>query len=235
LLAGNSAALTPAAADKPYFNEARIRAAQNTANAPAEPQKKIELLGHCLADFPRRNEARVPLFLAAASMRSDEFALAVLEPLLPAQFLGRHTSGAGAQNEAEAEPIVRSENEQDSSTEAISTASAGVALSRTQPAQVAETIGDAMTRLDRRADAVSYFEIARRSENSLAARRRLAHKIAAARAELRIQRENAARQPLLHEALEQDRVVRPRLLDRAAPPPKAAAGKADSKQGGRKP
>jgi hypothetical protein len=42
---------------------------------------------------------------------------------------------------------------------------------------------------------------------------------------LRIQRENAARQPLLHEALEQDRVVHPRLLARAtAVSPSASKG-----------
>ena len=37
------------------------------------------------------------------------------------------------------------------------------------------------------------------------------------------QRLNAARQPILHEALEQDRLVRPRLLARSAPPAKASA------------
>jgi len=89
-----------------------------------------------------------------------------------------------------------------------------------------------MMRLDRRADAISYFEIARRSENSLPARKKLAQEIAAAQAELRIQRQNAARQPLLHEALEQDRVVRPRLVARAAPAPKEARVKAGFKQGG---
>jgi hypothetical protein len=70
--------------------------------------------------------------------------------------------------------------------------------------------------------------------NSPAARKQLDQKIAAAQAELRIQRQNAARQPLLHEALEQDRVVRPRLRARAAPAPEAAAVKAGLKQGGMK-
>ena len=240
LLAGNPAAITAAAADKPYFYSARIQAAQNTTEATA----KIQLLSHCLIDFPRRNEARVPLFLAAASSRSDEFALAVLEPLLQAQFLGQHISGVAAENEAQnhaeaedeaaAELIIASNgDEEDNSTELASAAVAGVALSRTQRAQVADTIGDVMMRVGRLGDAVSYFEIARRSEKLPAARQQLARKIAAAKTELRIKLQNAARQPLLHEALEQDRVVRPSLVARAAPAPKATI-KAGPKQAGLK-
>ncbi|MGA7557362.1 MAG: hypothetical protein WBW12_00460 [Terriglobales bacterium] len=236
LLAGNPA-ISATAADKMYFYAARIQAAQSTTNA----QTKIQLLSHCLIDFPRRHEARVPLFLAAASLRSDEFALAILEPLLQKQFLGRHISGTIVENETQteaedaAEPIVSSDgDEEGNGTESTSTAIAGVALSRAQRAQVAETIADTMMRLDRLGDAVSYFEIARRSENVAAARQQLAHKIVAAKAELRMQHQNAARQPLLHEALEQDRVVRPRLVARAGPAPKAASKQAGSKQGGSK-
>jgi predicted Zn-dependent protease len=64
LLAGNPAAIPATAADKLYFYEARIKAAQNTADS----QTKIQLLSHCVIDFPRRDEARVPLFEAAASL-----------------------------------------------------------------------------------------------------------------------------------------------------------------------
>ena len=231
LLAGNSTALSPVAADKFYFYEARIRAAQNTADAPT----KIRLLSHCVIDFPRRNEARVPLFLAAASMQSDEFAIAVLDPLLQKQFLGGRVSRAGSEDQAEDEQVVSSDTgEEDNGTEPISTATAASGLSRAQQAQVAQAIGDTMSRLNRLEDAVSYFEIARRSGNLQGTRKRLNHKIIAAKAALRIQRQNAARQPLLHEALEQDRVVRPRLVARAAPAPKAAVLKPGMAQGGRK-
>jgi hypothetical protein len=109
-----------------------------------------------------------------------------------------------------------------------------MALSRAQRAQVADTIGDTMMRVGRLGDAVSYFDIARRSENVAATRQRLSHKIATAKAELRMEQQNAARQPLLHEALEQDRLVRPRLVARAALAPKAGSKQASSKQGGSK-
>src|SRR5208282_642494 len=46
LLAGNPAAISPAAADKFYFYEARIKAAQNAADS----QTKLQLLSHCVND-----------------------------------------------------------------------------------------------------------------------------------------------------------------------------------------
>jgi hypothetical protein len=66
-------------------------------------------------------------------------------------------------------------------------------------------------------------------------RKTLLHKIAEAKDVLRIQQQNAARQPLLHEPLEQDRVVRPQLLARAASAPKAAAALTGVTPGGVKP
>ena len=77
-------------------------------------------------------------------------------------------------------------------------------------------------------------KIARRSQTSSAARKDLAHQIADLKAALRIQHQNAARQPLLHEALEQDRIVRPRLLARAAPASKTVS-KTVTAKGGVKP
>jgi predicted Zn-dependent protease len=214
LLAGNLTGIPAAAADKFYFYEARIKAAQNTA----ESQTKIRLLSHCVIDSPRRDEARVPLFDAAASQRSDEFAVGVLEPLLQTQFLGRHVSAA------EEEQIVSSDTaEEDNNEDSTTPASAAITLSRARQAQTAQMIGDTMMRLDRLADALSYFEVARRLADSQAARKELKRKIADAKATLRLRHQNAARQPLLHEALEQDRTVRPRLMAGASFAPKATA------------
>ncbi len=83
LLAGSLAAITATAADKFYFYDARILAAQNVT----DPQAKIQLLSHCIIDFPRRDEARVPLFKAAVTAHSDEYAVAVIEPLFQTRFL----------------------------------------------------------------------------------------------------------------------------------------------------
>ncbi len=232
LLAGNAAPISPAAADKFYFYEARIQAAQNATDS----QTKLQLLSHCVIDFPRRDEARVPLFQAAASMQSDEFAIGVLGPLLHSQFLG---STARSTPDFEEEQIISSGvgSDDEAGTEGDDSnipVTPSPRLSRAQQAQVAQMIGETMARLNRLPDAVSYFEIARRSQTSPAARKDLARKITDLKAALRIQHQNAARQPLLHEALEQDRIVRPRLLARAAPAPKAIS-KTVTTKGGVKP
>ncbi len=220
LLAANPGAISPTAADKFYFYEARIKAAQNAADS----QTKLQLLSHCVIDFPRRDEARIPLFEAAASLRSNEFALGVLEPLLHAQFLG---GTAPSDAYSEEEQIISSDNNEENESQDTNTpVTPSSRFSRAQQAQVAQMIGETMARLNRLSEAVSYFEIARRSHSSPAARKDLARRIADLKAALRIEQQNAARQPLLHEALEQDRIIRPRLLARAAPAPKAATAKA---------
>jgi len=216
LLAGNPTAVPASAADQSYFYDARIKAAQNAADT----QTRVQLLSHCASDFPRRDEARIPLFQAAVSAQSNEFAVAVLEPLLQMQFLHNHASGTGTEEE---EIISSDSDEEDNSGEPSIPATAGLRLSRAQHAQVARMIGDTMIHLNRFPDAVPYFDAARRLESSAPTRRELARKLAELRATLRIQTQNAARQPLLHEALEQDRVVRPRLLARTAVPNAAAA------------
>jgi predicted Zn-dependent protease len=223
LLAEYHENIPPAAADKFYFYEARVKAAQNAA----DPQTKLQLLSHCVIDLPRRDEARVPLFQAAASMHSDEFAIAMLDPLLRTQFLG---SAARPTQNSEDDQIIGSGDEEGTENDDSGmgvTPSPG--LSRAQQAQLAQMIGETMARLNRLSDAVSYFEIARRFRTSPAARKDLAHKIADLKTTLRIQLQNAARQPLLHEALEQDRIVRPRLLARAAPVPKMGTTKGGAK------
>jgi len=224
LLAGATAAIIPTAADKFYFYDARIRAAQNVSDAKI----KIQLLSHCVIDFPRRDEVRIPLFQAAATAQSNEFALGVMEPLFQTQFSRTYVPEGGAAG-AEEEQIISSGEEEDASDES-STPATAANLSRTQQAQVAQMIGDTMVRLSRFAEAVSYYQTARRLESAPTIRKTLYRKIADAKASLRVQQQNAARQPILHEPLEQDRVVRPQLIARVTPAPKAAASKGGVKQ-----
>jgi hypothetical protein len=224
LLAGDPAAITPAAADKFYFYAVRLKAAQKAPDTPA----KLRLLSHCTIDFPRRDEARVPLFQAAAAANANEYAVGVMEPLFQAQFLRSPAAVTGNDNEEEQ---IASSEEEDSANDADAPASAAMKLSRAQQAEVAQMLGDTMSRLNRLDDAVAYYESARRVESSPAIRQVLLRKIAEAKATLRIQHQNAARQPLLHEPLEQDRVVRPQLA-RSNPAPRGAAVQAGVKPGG---
>ncbi len=211
LLASGTDALTVASADKFYFYEARVQAAAKSGDV----QTKVQLLSHCVIDFPRRDTARVPFFQAAIEVPSDDYALGILEPLFRTQFLHNYQASESEESEiVSSDDVEEDENGDESGIQTGTMAP----LSRAQQAQVAQQIGDTMYRVSRYADALSFYQTARKLENSQHAREVLSGKIAEMKEKLRIQRENSARQPLLHEALEQDRVVHPRILARSAPP-----------------
>ena len=207
-LLANPSTITPAAADKFYFYEARLRAAQNASDL----QAKIQLLSHCVIDFPRREEARFPLFEAQVNAKTYERALGTLDPGLLSRFRGNRRPETGVDEE-----ILTSDDHEQEGAETLAAPALELVLSRAQQARFAEVIGETMVQLDRLDESLPYLQTARKFEDSATTRKQLARKIAASKEILRIQRLNSDRQPLLHEALEQDRVVRPRLTARAAP------------------
>jgi predicted Zn-dependent protease len=214
-LLAEAGAIAPASADKFYFYEARIRAAEKATDA----QIKIQLLNHCIIDFPRRDPARAPLFQAAVSAQSYPYAIAILEPLFQTQFRANYVP----ENASEDDQIASSGNDEENGDETPVQPTVESQLSRAQRAQVAQKIGDVMIKLDRTADALSYYQWARTLESAKIARQALNRKISDVKTTLRIEKDNAGRQPILHEALEQDRVVRPKLLARNAVSSRASA------------
>ena len=206
LLAAGKTAITQPAADKFYYYEARMRAAENASDT----HTKVQLLSHCVIDSPRRDAARVPLFESAIDSRSYDYGLGILEPLFQTQYF-RTAAGVGTEEER-----IASSGDEDEENDDSSDLGAGeTQLSRGQRVHLSQIIADTMARLERFPDALSFYENARSLEAAPANRKALNRKIADMKAILRIQRENAARQPLLHEPLEQDRVVHPRLLAHA--------------------
>jgi hypothetical protein len=165
------------------------------------------------------------LFEAATSAESDDYALAIIEPLFQTQYFRSDVSQAPN----EEEQIVSSGEDEDESGNDSSDLYSGEELSRAQRARVSKLIADTMARVGRFPDALSYYQTARNLETSTENRKQLSRKIADMKSILRIQHQNAARQPLLHEALEQDRVVRPKLLARSGPR-NTATGKGGTKQ-----
>jgi hypothetical protein len=150
-----------------------------------------------------------------------------MEPLFQRQFLQPYTRARNL----EEEQIIRSrEDGEDIHNEADALWSAGVKLSRPQRAQLARMVGDTMIRLGRLEDALIYYNIAFGAETSAAARKARVRDIADAKAALRLREQNAERQPILHEPLEQDRVVRPQLLAHAAPVAKNTTTKGGAKR-----
>lgn len=212
LLAAGAKEITPAASDHPYFYDSRLVAAQNSADA----RSKMEVLAKALADSPSREDARVPFFRAAVSITEDERALASIEQLLQKRQLGQ----VAPANPNDEEILGADENE--ASQGEVET-SPGLALQPPQQAQLAHEVALAMLRLDRLDEAASYLQIALKLEKSPAELKRISSQLLDVRARLRRQRTNAARTPILHAELEQDRLVRPRLVAQTAAPTKSPA------------
>ena len=218
LLASGDSGITATAADQPFFYDARFRA----ANSAGDARVKVQLLGNALADTPARDDARIPLFQAAAGMHSDEFARGVIAPLLRRQFLSAMPQPVIGQDE------MMEANNDASDQNPSSRMDDPFKLPTAQQAQVATTLSELMIRLNRLDEALRYLQGARQLEKTPARRKQIDGMVTEVSARLRRQRLNSARQPILHEALEQDRLVRPKLLARAARPVKTPAKGATS-------
>jgi hypothetical protein len=99
-------------------------------------------------------------------------------------------------------------------------------LSPSQQAQVARSVGDVLAKLNRFNEALPYLQLAQKLDKAPERLKGIRSEIVNVRSRLRRNQQNAARQPILHADLEQDRLVRPLLMTPAAP-----AAKANSKAG----
>jgi tetratricopeptide (TPR) repeat protein len=202
LLAAGAKNITPAASDHPYYYDSRLAAAQNAPNA----RVKMEVLAKVLADSPSREDARVPFFRAAISIPADELALSSIEQLLQKRLLGRVAPGSSSDEE-----IIGTDEDTDAGQAELQSPS-NLVLQPSQQSQLAREVAMAMIRLDRMDEAASYLKIAQKLEKSPAERTRITSQLLEVKTRLRRERTNVARQPILHAELEQDRLVRPRLV-----------------------
>ncbi|MGC2182598.1 MAG: hypothetical protein WA637_04910 [Terriglobales bacterium] len=211
LLASGDSGVAGSASDRPFFYDARLRATLSAGDAPV----KVQLLRNALADTPARDDARIPLFQAAAGLHSDEFARAVIEPLLRRQFLSSISRPVSRQGDqmVDANNDAADENVSGPMDDAFK-------LPAAQQAKVAIALGELMIRLNRMDEALRYLQVAHHLEKAPARGSEISKMITDVSDRLRRQRLNAARQPILHEALEQDRLVRPRLVARLVRPVK---------------
>jgi predicted Zn-dependent protease len=215
-LSGGPHAISTAAPDQAFFYDARLKAAENVTDASA----KVQFLSKALAETPARGDARIPLFKAAESIHSDKIALLAIEPLLRELLLRR----ASRDETNEGEIVSSGDTETDvGNEEASAQAYSAAKLPPSEQAQVSLAVANAMVRLQRWSEALSYLQLARKLEKAPARRKEITGKLVEVRTVLRRERLNLARQPILHQDLEQDRVVRPRLVARAATPARASA------------
>ncbi len=212
LLAAGLKAIPPVIVNQPFFYDARLVAAQ----ASTDPRVKIAIFGRALADTPARDDARIPFFRAAISVSNDELALASIDQILRGQLLRQLPS----RDYVDQNIISADEEEVPEEEEPLPQTAA---LQPSQQVQLAHEVGLVLIRLERLEEAASYLQTAQKLEKSPAERKRITALLQDVRARLRRQRANAARQPILHAELEQDRLVRPRLVARATPTPKSPA------------
>jgi hypothetical protein len=199
-----------AAADQPFFYEARMKAAADAT----DPQVKLPLLEKALADTPVRDDARIPLFLTAAGLQQDELALASIEQLLRDQMIRRAQVVVSNEEEESTSPGEETPTRQ----QAGMTSPVLAKLSPDQRVQILWSVGESMVRLARLNDSLAYLLSAQKLEKDLARLKQITARISEIKSRIRREQLNLTRQPILHGPLEQDRLVHPRLVAHAATP-----------------
>jgi hypothetical protein len=202
LLAVGPQRIRPLAAAPNYFYQARISAANNTTDARA----KLQLLGSAIADCPSCQGAKYLYFETAASQRDDLLAFATLKQL--PQFFSSYDRYQPA-GSMPSETIRSGENE--ISTSEMQAGSTAPPLTRDRQWRLRLEAAEVLQRLNRLEQSLQQLHIALRLEESPQKRKEINETIATVQKELTRQQQNQGREPILHQALEQDRVVRPRI------------------------
>ncbi len=134
-------------------------------------------------------------------MQDDRLSLSVINPLLNLRSPRRVPIGFNSR-EGQGEELA-----------ANVSISAGV--SAAQWPQIATSVGDTLARLDRLSEALGYFQMALSLERAEPVRKKLNDEISEARDRLSREQTNLSRAPILHQALEQQSAVRPKLVQTA--------------------
>jgi cellulose synthase operon protein C len=239
-------------ADKPHFYAARLRAAEKAAGvdrlsrATIDPQTnkavstgpsflalsaQEQLLRNALSDTPDRDGARVPLFTVLANAGKDQLATSAIDPMLRGNFLGQVQPNQYEESAVDDDDEGNSSAVEDSSAE-IQMESALEKVTVAQKARLAYALGNSHLKLHDHQRALQYFRTAKSLEASKATKAEIDKSIAAVRATMKRIANNDQRMPIVHDELEQDRVVRPRLLEVAKAPLKSSPVPSKAPKGG---
>jgi tetratricopeptide (TPR) repeat protein len=199
----------PVAADKAFFYEARLKAADGANSLDV----RVGLLRGALEYFPFVDTARPPLFRAAMQQSKYQVAVSAMEPLA-------ETGALAAVSTAPSTGV-----EPDFANELSGTAnSAG--LSQSDRAQILAGLAQALEKLERYDQAVNTYQQAIRLENTAANKAELRKSLNAVRTVVNRRKLNLSRQPMVRPELEQVNVVRPRLqVPQHVSPPRAVPRK----------
>lgn len=199
--------ITADAAYKQYFYAVRMSAA---VKSPLEVRER--LLRNALNDSPERDAARIPLFTTLNSEGKDQLAISAIEPTLSNGFLRNATPEAPVQDQSgETEDNADSTPGDELNVAPPSEAALENATSA-QRAALAYAVGKSYLRLEQYQFALRYLQTARVMETSRVTRAEIDKSIVNVRATIRRMANNERRVPQIHNELEQERTVHPRLV-----------------------
>jgi hypothetical protein len=200
LLAAGAASAADVA--HPFYYDARLLAAGKAA-----PAEKIQILRPALEDWPDRQPARVELFKAAVVAKQYLLAVGAVEPILV---------GGVLETQREPTPVG---DEEDTAIESqdFNAQYSMNKLPQVERALLAANLGEAFEGIAMNDQALRYFRLAYKLEKSQDKKKLLQTRVTVLRDHLDRESRNESRRPLIHPALEQDRVVRPRLVAKAPP------------------
>ena len=254
--------VTPAEARQPFFFQAREEAAEAPA-LNKDKDTRIRLLREALALRPTGDEARPLLLRTAVEAARYGLALGVAQPVIAGtSFQPYHETvepSEQAPEEEEAQPEEGSDQgaEADTSAESESMTEstppeaeaipqpqeylsgrdrflAGGQFSEAQKANMAGDLARAYDKINQLARAQEQYRAAIRLQTDATSRTALRKSLTSVNLRLAREKRNQSRAPVIHDALEQDRVVRPRLVAQArpAPPPPRKKPSAPARSGG---
>lgn len=230
------------AANQPYYLQARLAAASK-----ANPGDRIPLLRAALEDAPFFEAARVELVHATTAEHNYVLANSAALPIVNSGLFSTegvqqesdalqgfddsddNNASSDSSDEDSNENQSSSDNSADQNTEPDDSTDQNepetdVPVSKTLTHSISERLRLTMDmttvseKLDRLDDAVRYLEFAQTLERNRALRGKNEKRLVQLRAEIKRRTTNAARRPVIHRQLEQDRIVRPEISAHAETP-----------------
>jgi Flp pilus assembly protein TadD/predicted Zn-dependent protease len=215
--------ITPAEANHAFYGAARLKAAEKLAGSA----ERFALLRAAIEESPGNNTVRPPLFRAALGSGNYALALTAVYPVMgdgfPRNLMQKrgYDDWQGRDQSAEPDP----EESQDDDTDASADMAGDsvrervphrelAALQNTPSKERAQTAADlalALEKIGDLTDAMEYLRAAYEFETAASQKTQINNKLAELKAVVKRASDNAGRQPLIHEALEQDVEVLPRL------------------------
>jgi len=209
-----------AAAESPGFFYARLRAAREAADAATQIRLLLEAIALRPEDFSQRFAAsppaaanpenvspRILLAQATAATNQNELAVSALTPLIDQRIMVSPPPES-PMNEAAGEEIERAGFREGMWKSFL----AGQELSASQKSVIAAQMASAFQKLARLREAAQLWKVASTLATDDSLRSQATHELEQVRAQMKLEQADRERRPVITEHLEQNGLVRPRLV-----------------------